>query len=172
MSDFKGVKEVTEYLQKQGWRAKDRETNICSRTIYGHIKLGYLKREKGGSFSKSDVDQYAQRYLDHQTAQTAKSDVQEAIDRERLRKLKLENDTKSGQLVSLSEEIKRRVSVIQGFKSALINGKATFKRSLQDSMKKRHPESQVLNDLLLDAADLYEDAVLDVFHEIFSRGKV
>ena len=169
MSDFKSVQAVADYLRGQGWRAKDRETDICTRTIYGHIKQGYLVRKNDGTFSKTDVDQYAARYLDHATSQTAKSELQEAIDRERLRKLKLENDQKAGNLVSLSEEIKRRVAVIQNMKASLLNGKTTFVRSLHDCMKQRHPSSEVLNDMMLDAADLYENAVLDVFHDIYER---
>lgn len=69
----------------------------------------------------------------------------------------------------VSEEIKRRVAVIQNMKASLINGKATFVRSLHDCMKQRHPASEVLNDMMLDAADLYENAVLDVFQDIYEQ---
>ena len=172
MEYFESVKAVVQYLQDQQWRAKDRETDICSRTIYGHIKQGYLKRQKDGSFAKTDVDEYAQRYLDHATAQTAKSGIQEAIDRERLRKLQIENDLKVGKLVSLSEEVKRRVAVIQGMKTAMINGKAVFMRQLRTSMKERHKDTDLLDNMLTDAAEFYEDCVLEVFDDIGNRGRV
>jgi hypothetical protein len=168
---FGTVKTAHEYLVDKGWTVKGGKPPTLA-TIQKAINQSKLTRHKDGTFHAVTLDKYAALHMTNDTVITATTAVREEIEREKLRKLKLENDTKSGQLVSLSEEIKRRVSVIQGFKSSLINSKATFSRSLRDGMKQRHPESEVLNDLLLDASELYESAVLDCFDEISKRGRV
>ena len=172
MTNFETIDQVVKYLQSKGWRGKDRKTPVSKRTLYDHIKNGFLIREKDGTFIQKNIQRYAMDFLENDFIQSEKSSIKDGLDRERLRKLQIENGIKSGEFVPLSEEIKKRVAVIQGLKSSMINSKATIFRSLRENMKKRHPDNETLNALLIDIADLYENAVLDCFDEIFKRGKV
>lgn len=164
MPEFKTAEHVAEYLQSLNWRARGQKKPVTSRTIRNHIKEGKLRAEKSGLFSNAAVDRYAREFLEDDASLVEKSSIDEAIKKEQLRKLQIDNDKKAGELVSLSEEIKRRVAVIQDIKSGLVNHRATFARQLSQMMKKRHPESEILSDLMIDAAELWEDAVLTVFH--------
>lgn len=166
---FKTVRAAHEYILSCGWTlATGKEPSF--RHTEKAVADGKLQRQKNGTFLAADVTSYANLALHkQQDGPDPEISLKEAIEREKLRKLTIENDQKAGKLVLLSEEIKRRVAVIQNMKASLLNGKATFVRSLHDCMKQRHPSSEVLNDMMLDAADLYENAVLDVFHEIYER---
>lgn len=162
------VKAAHQYIVNKGWTVKGGKPPSLP-TIQKAINEGKLTRHKDGTFHTDTLDKYAALHMTNDVVITMTTVVREEIEKEKLRKLKIENDTKSGQLVLLSEEIKRRVSVIQGMKSSLINSKATVIRTLRDNMKQRHPDSDVLNDVILDVADLYEDSVLECFNDIATR---
>lgn len=163
MQFFKNAKEVAQYLQSQKWRAKGQKNPVTERTVQLHVKAGLLTSAKGKGFSLEAVESYARGFLEDDASLVEKSSIDDAIKKEQLRKLRIENDKKSGELVLLSEEIKRRVAVIQDIKSGLINHRATFARRLSEQLKKRGHDGELLSDLLIDAADLYEDGVLEVF---------
>lgn len=50
--NFGSVKDVLAYLENQGRK-------ISQSQLYKDIKLGFLRRQKDGGFSRRDVDQYA-----------------------------------------------------------------------------------------------------------------
>ena len=163
MEKFKTAKEVAKYLQNHKWRGKGRKEPITERAVQMHVKAGLLKKGKDGLFSSEAVNDYASANLEDDASLVEKTSLADEIKREQIRKLKLENDRKAGDLVLLSEEIKRRVSVLQDIKAGLVNHRSDFTRQLSQMMKKRHPENELLSDLLIDASELWEDAVLTAF---------
>ena len=118
MANFQTIDDVVKHLQAFKWRGKDRKTFVSKRTVYEHIKCGFLNRKKDGTFIQKDVDRYAADFLENSVSQIAKNSISDALDRERLRKLQIENDKKTGELVSLSEEVleveRRHATVIAG----------------------------------------------------------
>lgn len=161
--EFNTAKEVAEYLQSQKWRGKGRKEPLTTRSVQMHVKAGLLKRGDNGKFSLDAVKAYANRQLEDDASLVEKNSLDEAIKKEQLRKLKIENDKKAGELVSLSEEIKRRVAVLQDIKAGMINHRATFTRRLSEQLKKRGHDGDMLSDMMIDAAELYEDGVVEVF---------
>jgi hypothetical protein len=171
MRDFKKINDVVKYLQGQGWRGRDRSEPISKRTIYNHVKSGFLPRKKDGSFIKKDVERYAIDFLEDDVIQREKCSVKSQLSQEQLRSLQIKNGIASGELVSLPEEIKKRVAVVQGMKSAMINEKYSVIRELRDYFNQNPPDSNVLEAVALKAGELYEKMVNEVFENITSRGR-
>lgn len=167
---LKTVKSVHQYILDQGWTQTNGKPPSWEAIRKANAAKHFIRR-KNGHFHPEDIEAYCQRTFSNPAVETLS--IKDAIEKEKLRKLKIENDRKMGELVLLSEEVKRRVAVIQGMKTGLLNGKAAFMRRLRTSMKERHQDdTQILTDLLADVADFYEDLVLSIFDDIGAKGKL
>jgi hypothetical protein len=113
---------IHEYLLNKGYK-------VGERTLYDHIKFGKLQAssDDGGVFLKSDVDEYAERYL-RQTAN--KSSEQQRVEadvdlkRERARRERLQNDVMEGKLISrekVGAEFASRIMEMNQAHEGLVN---------------------------------------------------
>lgn len=174
MEKFKSMPKVQEYLSSNGWAVTGGKP-VSLATIKKAVLQGKLKRSKDGTYHQGDIDSYARAYLISKEANeegNSIASIKMQQEKEKLRKLKLENDRKTGELIPFSDEIKRRVAVIQAMKASMINGRSSFMRQLRSNMKERHQDSDILNDLLSDAAEFYEDCVLTVFDSFEKKGTI
>jgi hypothetical protein len=160
---FKNIEEVEKYLQDHGFSAKNRSSLITKRSIYNHIENGFIVCKSNGSFAKCDVDKYADSYLQKNGKITNHISLKDQLLKEQIRLKRIEADKKMGELVSLSEEIKRRAAVLEFLEQALLSGKLSFIRQLDQNMKQRHSDSDTLNDFFTNAGEIYQGLVEDMF---------
>lgn len=171
---FKNVEQAASWIVDQGFLT-------TARTVRNHAKgATFPRRQKDGSYLKADILEYAEKNWENPSRrerepEAPKGDINEKIKQETLRKLQIENDKKLGSLIPLADEIRRRVNIIAGLKIAMQNERSFFQRELARRMRHDgHDEAtaDMVNLLVAEAAHLYEDIVLRVFHQIGKRGGV
>jgi hypothetical protein len=163
---------------------------VSERSIHNHAKYpGFPHKQKDGSYIKQQVEDYARGVwenptLGRQPSSSENEDYSTGIKRETERKLKLKNDVEEGRLVSVEDEIRRRVQVIVGLKTSMENHRSTFVQILSEKMHSSalivmppvaDPDEwqrKAIDDLVSEAGHLYSDIMLQVFAEIGKQGGV
>jgi hypothetical protein len=137
--------------------------------VYDHLKNDFLKRNKNGSFSRKEVTIYARDFLENNAVRKSKTENHDAMDREKLREIKLRIGIINGELVPLSAEIKKRVAVFQAIKRELIYSKSSVFRELREIIRQHPPEGDLRKAVIQIVADLYVKAVHEVMDDIARR---
>ena len=85
--NFGSVKDVLAYLEDQGRK-------ISQSQLYKDIRLGFLRRQKDGGFSRRDVDQYASTLKLVAMSDLARQELEEKVAKTREQRLAISFDRK------------------------------------------------------------------------------
>jgi len=97
-SEFKNLLEVSEWLDREGWK-------VARSTLYAHAKDGRLRPDEHGTFSAGAVEKYAIQWL-HKKSDSEKVKAEKLAEDERKEKIRYQ--------VALRKKMELQLAVLEG----------------------------------------------------------
>lgn len=177
---------VHRWIVENGYKMPGKSQDISDRGVRNYCQNGDIPFTPDKGYSIAKVKEFCTTRLSKNGEPVTESSIKKSSDNERYikaraDKLELEIKHKSGQLVPLSDEIRRRVQVISGMKIAMENHRATFTQLLSEKLKRSaflveddHSEIRIetINALVQESGHIYSEIVRRVFGEIGKQGGV